>query len=396
MSCAEMLSEIRAGVGKFVAIRRDLHMHPEKGFDLPRTSALVKRELESYGLEVQTGFVQSAVLGILRTGRPGKTVALRADMDALGMQDLKDVPYKSQNPGVCHACGHDSHTVVMLGTAKYLADHRDELKGTIKFVFQPAEEGPAPGGAKLIMDSGVLDDVDVIIGAHTQPRYPAGTVIYRYNEMYGSGDFFEVHLKGVGGHAAAPQNAHDVITTAAQIINAYQCVKARECAPLKSSVVSICSVNAGVLATKNVLPDELTFGGTFRTHDDATRSYLSKRLEDVAKTISTLNGVQCDFKLEPLFPPFGNDNEVTDVIRAAATDVLGAEHVVEMTEPFMGSEDFAHYTKKIKAAFFLFGVGNEAKGITAYYHNPKFDVDEDAIAPTIAVMAETAKRLLGC
>lgn len=389
-----LVTEIKKDIDDVIEWRRDIHMHPEKGFDLPRTSALVAEKLRSFGLKVETGFVSSAVLGILETGKPGKTICVRADMDALGMQDMKDVPYRSQNDGICHACGHDSHTAIVLGVARHLSRHREELEGTVKFIFQPAEEGPPPGGAKLIMESGVLDDVDVIIGAHTQPRYKAGTVICRHNEMYGSGDFFEIKIKGNGCHAASPNLGKDVIVTAAQIVEAFQNVRSREISPLRSGVVSITSINSGMLATKNVLPDELTMGGTFRTHNDEIRQMIGQRLEELAKGICALNGCQCEWTLQPVYPPFANNNEVVDVIWSAAEDVLGPEHVVEMSDPFMGSEDFAYYTKRLKAGFFLFGVGNDEKGCNYYYHNPKFNVDEDALAPTIAVMAESVKRLL--
>ena len=391
----ELLNEAQDYRSRMVEWRRKIHSCPETGFYLPKTSAMVAGLLEEFGYQVQTGFAESAVLGILDTGRPGNTIAVRADMDALGMQDEKDVPYRSARDGVCHACGHDVHTALLLGLASYLSEHRDQIPGgCVKLIFQPAEEGPAPGGAKLIVDSGVLDGVDAIFGAHCQPQYPAGVMGCRYGNFFASGDFFEVKLKGRGCHAASPHKGNDLIPIAMEMIQAIQNIRSREIPPMKTAVISVCSINAGVLSTKNVLPSELTFGGTFRAHDSQVRDYIAKRLEQIVRDISRMNGITCEFEDSFAFPSFANDRDVTDIICKSAAEVLGEDKVMKRTEPEMGSEHFAWYTKKFKGAFFFFGVKNEEKGLTASLHNPGFDIDEDAMVPALAVYISTLYHLL--
>lgn len=375
--------------------RHKIHMYPEIGFDLPTTSGLVKEELLNLGYEVQTGFVQSAVLGILDTGKPGKVIAVRADMDALGMKEQSGLPFSSKIENACHACGHDSHTAILLGLAKYLAEHKSDIPGgKIKLVFQPAEEGPAPGGAKLIMESGVLDDVDAMIGAHAQPLYKAGQIGCKYGDAFASGDFFEVHLKGTGTHAASPHKGKDLITTAAEMISALQNIRARELPPLKTAVFSICSINAGSLPVKNVLPAECSFGGTFRAYDDELREYIAVRAGEIIEAIAKMNGVTAEYKNSFNYPYFKNDDDVIDIIFQSAKEILGDENVIRKEDPEMGSEDFAWYTKKLKAAFFFFGIRNEEKDCVYSLHNPKFKIDEDTFVPTLAVFVNTIYHLL--
>ena len=391
--------QILANAGKYeediLNWRHKIHKHPEIGFDLPETKKLVEEVLTSLGYEVHGDFAKSAVLGILDTGRPGKVIAVRADMDALGMQEQSGVPFCSEVPNACHACGHDSHTAILLGLAKYLMDYKNELPGgKIKLVFQPAEEGPAPGGAKLIMESGVLDDVDAMIGAHAQPLYKAGQVGCKYGDAFASGDFFEVKVKGVGCHAASPHRGKDVITTAMEMIGALQNIRARELPPLKTAVLSVCSVNAGSLPTKNVLPAECTFGGTFRAYDDELRAYIAGRIGEIVEGIAAMNGVEVEYTDSFNYPYFRNDDDVIDIIYHSAQEVLGEENVIKKEDPEMGSEDFAWYTKKLKAAFFFFGIRNEEKDCVYSLHNPKFKIDEDTFVPTLAVFVNTIHHLM--
>lgn len=375
--------------------RHMIHKSPEIGFDLSKTQKLVEDVLHELGYDVYTGFVKSAVLGVLDTGKPGKIVAIRADMDALGMKEESGVSFTSEIENACHACGHDAHTAILLGVAKYLSEHKEDLPGgKIKLVFQPAEEGPAPGGAKLIIDSGILDDVDVMIGAHSQPLYKAGQIGCKYGDAFASGDFFEVRLKGIGSHAASPHKGKDVITTAMEMINALQNIRSREIPPLKSAVISVCSINAGSLSVKNVLPAECTFGGTFRTYDDDLRSYIAKRIGEIVENIAEMNGISAEYIDSFNYPYFRNDDEIIDIIFHSAQEVLGADNVIKKEDPEMGSEDFAWYTKKIKAAFFFFGIRNEEKDCVYSLHNPKFKIDEDAFVPTLAVFINSIYHLM--
>ncbi len=374
--------------------RREIHAHPEVGYELPRTAAMVERLLKEFGFTVTTGFAASAVLGTWDTGRPGKTIAVRADMDALGMQEMTDLPFRSQVDGVCHACGHDAHTAMLLGLAKFISDHPDDFCGVIKLLFQPAEEGPAPGGAKLVVDSGVLDGIDGIFGAHSQPLYRAGQVGCKYGDAFASGDFFEVRIKGPGCHAASPHRGKDVISTALQAIEAINRIRSRELPPLKTGVISVCSIQAGQLKTKNVLPGEITFGGTFRAYDDEVRGYIARRIEEVVRQVSEMNGCTCEYTDSFAYPSFSNDEEIIDTIFHSAVEVLGPENVIKKPDPEMGSEDFAHYTKKYKGAFFFFGIRNEEKNCGYSLHNPHFNVDEDTFGPTLAVYVNTLRKLL--
>lgn len=394
MTPDEILKESKK-YGEIIAEwRHDIHAHPEVGFHLPRTASKVENLLKEFGFEVKTGFAESAVLGTWNTGRPGRTIAVRADMDALGMQEQTDLPFRSQYDGKCHACGHDAHTSMLLGLAKFISEHPDEFHGTIKLIFQPAEEGPAPGGAKLVCDSGVLDGIDGIFGAHSQPLYKAGQVGCKYGNAFASGDFFEVKVTGPGCHAASPHRGKDVITTAMEMLQAIQLIRSRELPPLETAVISVCSINAGTLETKNVLPSEVTFGGTFRAYDDDVRAYIARRIGEVCDSIATLNGCKAEYHDSFNFPSFSNDEDIIDTIYHAAIEVLGEENTIKKPNPEMGSEDFAWYTKKYKGAFFFFGINNEEKGCTYSLHNPKFNIDEDTFGPTLAVYVNTLMKLL--
>lgn len=216
----------------------------------------------------------------------------------------------------------------------------------------------------------------------------------KYGDAFASGDFFEVKIRGLGCHAASPHKGKDVICTALQVIEAIQHIRSRELPPLKTAVISVCSINAGNLATKNVLPNEITFGGTFRAYDDEVRDYIAKRIEQVVKEICQLNGCEYEYQDTFAFPSFSNDPDVIDTIYRSAVEVLGEDKVIKKPDPEMGSEDFAHYTKKYKAAFFFYGIRNEEKGCTYGLHNPHFNIDEDTFVPTLAVYVNTVKNLL--
>ncbi len=393
MSLLEELSPYRSDVIRW---RRDFHMYPELGFQEKRTSGIVRSLLDSFGLEVLTGFcpAETAVIGVLNTGLPGPTVALRADMDALPMQDEKDVPYRSRNDGVCHACGHDGHTAALLGVARYLSRHREGLRGTVKFVFQPAEEGPAPGGAKLILESGALDGVDCMVGAHQSTYTSTGQILGKYGQTCASGDVFDLIVEGRGTHGCSPHEGSDVVLTAAQIVAAWHTVLSRRIDPMQSAVLSVCSVQAGEPGTKNVLPGRAVVSGTVRTFDEGVRERVISCMDSAAGHICAMNGCTCRFERTALYPSFSNDKSVTDTVLEAARAVVGERGVFLAPEPSTGCEDFAWYANAIPASFFMYGVKNEAKGIVYGGHHPKFDLDEDALPVSMAVLIETTKRLL--
>ena len=375
-------AEVLALREEMISWRRDIHMHPELGFSEHRTSALVRDALHSFGFdEILTDFcpAHTAVVGILRTGRPGHVVGLRADMDALPMQDEKDVPYRSQTPGVCHACGHDAHTAALLGVAKYCAEHREQLCGTLKFVFQPAEEGPAPGGAKYIVESGVLDDVEAMIGGHQSTYASVGQVLIKSGTACAGGHAFKLTLTGIGTHAVSPQDGSDVIATAMQIIDSWQSMLTRQVDPQQPVVLSVCSIHAGEEGATNVLPSTATLSGTIRTFSDSLRENVLQKMRERAEAIARFNGCECMMEAEYQFPVLVNDDAVTQIIRKAAIEVAGPNAVFAVPEPSIGSEDFAQYASKIPASYFMFGVRNNEKGFVYGGHHPKFDLDEDGL-----------------
>jgi len=385
------LSELKKYENDMIKWRRDFHMHPEIGFEEFRTSEIISKLLKEFGLEVIEKFSKTSVIGVLKNGNSKKVIALRADIDALGMGDLKDVEYKSTYEGKCHSCGHDAHTAVLLGVAKYFSENKDKIDGTIKFVFQAAEEGPDPGGAKLIMESGKLDDVDIMIGSHVDQSYKAGVVAVKEGALYASGGFFEIKVSGVGAHGAYPHMGKDPIITAIQIIEAFQTIITREINPLENAVISVCNIHAG--DALNVIPESISFGGTIRTFNMEVSDYIRNKMKLITESISTMNGCTSLFIMNDIFPPLINNKEITDMIREAAIETLGRDSVREHKMPEMGSEDFSYYSEKIKSSFFLWGIGNDTNCLY-YAHHPKFDVDESSLVTAMAVFVASTESYL--
>ncbi len=391
------LDEMKTMLPEVVRWRRDFHAHPELGFQEVRTSAIVAQLLESFGIAVKTRFckAETAVLGTLDSGRPGPVVAIRADMDALPMQDEKQVPYRSQTAGVCHACGHDGHTATLLGLARFCAAHRERLSGVLKFLFQPAEEGPAPGGVKLIMESGELDDVSFILGNHQSTMLQSGQMLVKYGLASAAGDVFDITYTGRGAHAVSPQDGNDVIMAAASAIMGMQADVARKVDPQTPAVLSVCSVQAGEAGAKNVLPSTARFSGTFRSFSAEVQELLRKEVDGTARRAAKQYGCACRIHREALYPPLVNDAGVTSIVEKAMRRLAGDAAVVVYKEASMGSEDFAWYAERIPASFFMYGVRNDAKGIVWPGHHPLFDIDEAAFPLAMAVTFEAAADLLG-
>lgn len=387
------LEELRQYEPEMIALRRDIHAHPELGFELPRTSALVAQKLKEYGYEVITDFVKCGVLGVLNTGRPGKTIVIRADMDALAMPDETETDYRSTVPGRAHACGHDAHTSILLGAAHYLADHQDTLCGTLKLLFQPSEEGGNPvSGAPLVVQSGVLDGADAIFGLHVDVAYECGQVAVRYGPLYSGSTVFDITIQGSGGHGAYPHLAKDPIIVASQIINDAQTIVSRGTSPIASSVISFCTVKAG--DAKNVIPDTAYLGGTTRALDQEVMDRNINMLEKTVAKICELH--DCDYALDHkiLTPVLINDHHCTEIVEASAVRLLGKENVIVQPFAEMGAEDFAFYREVAPSSFFILGVANKERGITYYEHHSKFDLDERALAIGAGVFAGVAQTYL--
>lgn len=374
-----------------VADRRYLHQHPELAFQEENTARFVAERLREFGIETRTGIAKTGVLGILRGRQPGKTVLLRADMDALPIEEENDVPYKSQHSGTMHACGHDAHTAMLLGVARLLAARRDQFTGTVKFVFQPAEE--SGGGAKPMIDEGVLADppVDAAFGVHIGQDLPLGTIGVRDGPMNAASDGFVATFKGVGGHAARPHLAVDPIVIAAHAIVALQSLVSREVNPLRQVVITVGAVHAGTV--RNVIPEEAVLKATVRTFDEEVRQQLAERipalLQGIAGAMRGAALVEYSFG----YPVLVNDAGLTDLVREVAREIVGPERVLER-EPGMGGEDMAYFLERVPGSFFRIGSRNPERGLIYGHHHPKFDIDEEALPVGVAALAGVALRYL--
>jgi amidohydrolase len=374
-----------------VADRRYLHQHPEIAFEEENTARFVAEKLRALGLEVTTGIAKTGVLGLLRGGQPGKTVLLRADMDALPLEELNDVPYRSRTPGVMHACGHDAHTAMLLGVARLLTERRDAIKGTVKFIFQPAEE--AGGGAKPMIDEGVMENprVDAAFGVHIGQDLPLGTIGVRTGPMNAASDGFVATIRGKGAHAARPHLAVDPVVIAAQCILALQTLVSREVNPLRQAVITVGAVHAGTVA--NIIPEEAVMRATVRTFDDEIRQHLAERIPALLRGIATALRGEADVQYRFGYPVLVNDAAMTDLVREVARGIVGPERLIER-EPGMGGEDMAYFLQRAPGCFFRIGSRNPERGLVYGHHHPRFDVDEAALPVGIDMFVRLVERYL--
>ena len=380
-------TEIAALTGQLIAWRRDFHRHPEVAFEETRTSAVVREFLESLGLSVRsaggTGLV--AVL----EGRPGgKTVALRADMDALPVQEQGGKEYGSLNRGVAHACGHDGHMAMMMAAAEVLTSRKSEFSGRVVFLFQPAEEKP-PGGAKRMVEEGALDGVDAVFGLHLWQAFPTGKVGVIKGPILAQADNFSIIVKGKGGHGALPHTAVDPIVAAAQIILSCQTIVSRNVDPLKPCVVTFGTVNGGT--TNNIIPAEVALTGTVRTFDPAVQALAERRLREIAEETAKAFGASCQVDYMLGYPAVVNDAAMVDFATGVAKRVLG-EGCLYPFDPVMGGEDFAFYLQKVPGAFIFLGAGD---GHEFPHHHPAFDIDERALPVGALLNTSLALEFLG-
>jgi len=387
----ESAEEIAPGV---VADRRYFHQHPELGFQEEGTARLVAERLRALNLdEVRTGIAKTGVMGVLHGGKgPGKTVLLRADMDALPITELNDVPYKSENEGAMHACGHDAHTAMLLGAARVLAARRNEFAGTIKFIFQPSEEANG-GGAKPMIEAGVMENphVDAAFGIHVGSNLPAGVVAVKGGATNAATDSARVTIRGLGGHAARPHKAIDPVVIGAHCIIALQTLVAREVDPFSPVVLTVGSLHGGTVS--NVIPEEAYFLATIRTTTEETRQLMAERIPQICQGIAETFRATADTQYVFGYPPLVNDEDAASLVRAVATEVVGAERVMA-AEAGMGGEDMSFFINAAPGAFYRLGVRNESQGKTYGHHHPRFDVDEDALATGVAMHAAVALRFL--
>jgi amidohydrolase len=373
--------------------RRHLHAHPELSFHEYQTSAFVAQKLDELGIKYQK-MANTGLVAIIQGEKPSEgVVALRADMDALPIVEANDVPYKSTNAGVMHACGHDAHTSSLLGTARILTELKKEFGGTVKLIFQPAEE-KLPGGANMMIKEGVLENPkpDAVIGQHVMPLIEAGQVGFRSGKYMASTDEIYVTVYGKGGHGAQPQQNIDPVLITSHIIIALQQIISRVAYPKTPSVLSFGKVIAN--GATNVIPNEVYLEGTFRTMDEDWRARAHEKMKKMAEGIAEAMGGRCDFNIVRGYPFLINEEKLTAEVRAYAEDFLGKENVLDL-DIWMAAEDFAYYSQVSDACFYRLGTGNKERGITSSVHTPTFDVDEESLKLSTGLMAYIALKQLG-
>lgn len=380
----ERATEIQQDI---IGFRRKLHKDPELSFKEYRTTEMIRQILVQCGVEVVEWGGETGVVGLLKGALPGPVIALRADIDALPVQEENDCVYRSQNSGVMHACGHDIHTAGLLGAAILLAERRDSLSGTVKFIFQPAEEINA--GAKLMLEKGVLDNpaVSVIFGLHNMPGIPCGQVCLKAGGLMAAVDTTFLTINGVGGHGAIPHRTHDPITATAAIIQGLQTVVSRQVDPLDSVVISFGTIHGG--DANNVIPEKVELTGTVRTFNPLLQAQMPERMRSVIDGIAAAMQTEAKFIYRKDLPVVFNPPELTEWCRGPLEKVFGPEGVINFP-PCMGGEDFACFQEKVPGVFLFLGVGNEAKGIVNQWHNPHFDADENSLKYGAAALAQLA------
>ena len=361
---------------EIIDIRRTFHKNPEVSFKEEKTPAFIAEYLNKLGnIEVKENVGGRGVTATIKGKTPGKCVALRADFDALAMPDEKDVEYKSQVEGVMHGCGHDAHAASLLGIAKVLSENTDALKGSVRLVFQFAEE-MSPGGAISMIEDGCLDGVDAIFATHVRSTEPVGKILICVGPTMAAADDFKIEIHGKGGHGAYHHQAIDPIVIAANVINGFQQIISRRKAATEPAVITVGMINAG--SAFNVIPDVLTMAGTGRSYDPAVQDFMIKEMEAVLKANCEAVGATYTFEYNKGYPSVINPEKEATLVRKATTQIFGEENVLPL-KAGMGGEDFSYYLQKVPGCFFYIGAGNVEKGIVHPHHHPKFDIDEDAL-----------------
>jgi amidohydrolase len=382
----DLRKEVESLERALVEWRRDFHRHPEVEFEERRTSQVIRKFLEDLEMSVRAA-AGTGLIAVLE-GRPGgRTVALRADMDALPLTEEGDKEYISQNPGAAHACGHDGHMAILMGTAKILARWKERFHGRVVFLFQPAEEKP-PGGAKLMVEAGVLEGVDAVFGLHLWQLLPTGCVGIVKGPMMANSDSFSIAVKGRGGHGSMPQATVDPILAASHLVVNVQSIVSRNVDPLKPCVVSFGMIRGGT--TFNVIPGEVTLTGTVRSFQPEVQKLVETRLREIAEETGRVFGATCTFEYEKGYPALVNHADMVDLVLRVARQILGEERIRPF-EPIMGGEDFAYYLQKVPGAFFFLGMGD---GQHHPHHHPAFDIDERALPQGVMLLTAIALEFI--
>lgn len=373
------------------SLRRDIHKHPELGFEEVRTAGIIEKELEEIGIGFTSGIAKTGVVAILEGSKPGPVVLVRVDMDALPMTEENDVEYASQTPGVMHACGHDSHVAMGLTIAKMLVAHKSEISGTVKLVFQPAEEGL--GGAERMVEEGVLENPrpDYSLSLHVWNEEPVGTICVTPGPAMAGAEMFRVVVTGKGAHGASPHLGYDSVVASAQIINTLQTIVSRNVAPLDTAVISVTSIHGGTAF--NIIPPEVELKGTIRTYLPETRQRVLGRVEELVKGIAESLECQAFLEITKITPPVINDPELSARMQQLVGEVL-PEDALKTDVRTMGSEDMAFMMDEIPGCYVFIGSHNKEKGLDGQHHNPRFDIDEDAMPRGAALITAAVLDLL--
>ncbi len=371
-----------------VHIREYFHEYPELSFKEYKTADKIEEELKAMGLEPKR-ITETGIIADIK-GKGNKTVAIRADIDALPVTEENKVPYVSRNEGVMHACGHDTHMAMLLGAAKMLIADKEKLNGNIRLIFQPAEELP-PGGAVDMIKNGALDNVDYIIGQHIMGFMPAGHVAIYYKEMMANADEFDITVHGKGGHGSAPQDAVDTVYITAHLVEMLNTIVSREIDPMEAAVITVGTINAGY--RYNIIAAHSKLTGTVRTFNLEVQKKIIKRIKDILEGLKSTYGIEYEYNYKKGYPVLINNEKISRDIEEAAEKIVGKKNI-EHPKPNMGGEDFAYYLEKIPGAYYFFGASNVKKGINSPNHSPTFDADEDQLYTGARILKEAAMNIL--
>ena len=391
------LSQIRPEIldlqSDLVQWRRRLHQKPELGFEEHLTAKFIEQQLQKWDISYQTAIAKTGIVATITSNSSGKVLAIRADMDALPIQEANEVDYRSQHDGKMHACGHDGHTAIALGTAYYLQQHRDLWQGTVKIIFQPAEEGP--GGAKPMIEAGVLQnpDVDAIIGLHLWNNLPLGTVGVRPGALMAAVECFRLEIIGKGGHGAMPDQTVDSIVVASQIVNALQTIVSRNVKPLDAAVVTVGEFHAGTAL--NVIADTANLSGTIRYFNPQLEILIGDRLEAIIAGICKMHDAQYKLNHWQLYPPTINDKAIAELVRSVAMEVVETPMGVVPECQTMGGEDMSFFLNEVPGCYFFLGSANPEKELAYPHHHPRFDFDEAALSMGVEMFVRCVEKFLG-
>lgn len=355
-----------------------LHTHPELGFEEVKTSAFIAKKLEEFGLDVTKNVGRTGVVGVLKGGGSDKTIMLRADMDGLPIDEESNLKYSSTHKGRMHACGHDAHVSMLLGACKYLSENKDQVNGNVKFVFQPAEEGPAPGGASLMIGDGVLENVDACLAIHVSSRHETGQLMVQEKEAMAATDFFKIEIVGQGGHGSAPHQSIDPIPAMTSILSSINQFSSREIDPMTPCVVSIGTVNT-VSSSWNIIPEKIEITGTFRTFSEDIRSYINKRIKEISETTAKSHRCSTTYTRGEGYKPTINNGSMVNHVITTAKEYIDENNIFLEPKPFTGGEDVGAYFEKVPGALIWLGCSKEVNSQTADLHNPRFTVDLDSL-----------------